>query len=65
MNSKVELKWIDSNTVDVFTGKGWGNWTRFTVKRIKGRVYLTKTGGQALDQDVYKDLCKSLETTKV
>ena len=32
--------------VDVFFEEGWDNWTRFQVKRAKGKVFLTKIGGR-------------------
>ncbi len=62
VKSGVEVKFLDNDTVDVFTGKGWDNWTRFTIKRMKGKVFLSKVSGQSLDREVFKKLCKELET---
>lgn len=55
-----EYKFLDDNTVDVFVGKGWANWTRFTVKRANGKVFLTKIGGSPMNSDDYKNLCTTL-----
>ena len=45
------IKQVNTTVIDVFTGDGWLNWTRF---EINGRV-LKKVGGQAMeDSDFYK-----------
>jgi len=63
--STIEVQKVDHDVVDVFTGKGWDNWTRFKVKRIKGRVYLEKLNGQSLDSGVFKQLCSDLEKVEL
>lgn len=51
---------VMGNIVDVFVDKGWDNWTRFDMKRIKGKVYLTKTSGKPLTSEQFKKLCEDL-----
>lgn len=63
--SNIEIKWLSPTSLDVFVGKGWYNWTRFNIKRIKGKVYLEKVNGGSLDAAVFKQLCKDLETTEM
>lgn len=46
--------------VDVFTGMGWDNHTVFEMKRVKGKVYLTKVSGPAIDDNEFKTLCEKL-----
>lgn len=46
--------------VDVFTGQGWDNHTVFEMKRVKGKVYLTKVSGPAIDDGEFKTLCEKL-----
>ena len=53
--------YVNPDVVDVFTGKGWENWSRFELKRMKGRVYPQKVGGKSLTQDQFKELCESLK----
>ena len=61
MLNSLSVKWVSPTTIDVFTGKGWGNWTRFNIKRIKHQIYLEKAGGMSVDQDVFKFLCNNLD----
>lgn len=56
-----EVFHLDENTVDVFLGAGWDNWSRFNVKRVKGKVFLTKTHGKAVKQEEFKELCHLLK----
>ena len=56
-----EINFLDDTTVDVFLGDGWDNWTRFNVKRVKGKVFLTKTHGKAVKSEEFKELCSHLQ----
>jgi len=51
---------LNENVVDVFTGKGWDNWTRFEIKFIKGKVYPKKIGGQAMESRDFQTLLTEL-----
>lgn len=46
--------------IDVFFEEGWEHWTRFEVKRTKGKVFLTKLGGRPLTDARFKTLCGGL-----
>jgi len=59
-SSDLEVKFIDRNHCDVFFGKGWENWTRFEIKRIKGKVFPIKLQGAPLPSETFKELCKNL-----
>lgn len=50
----------DGKKVDVFTGKGWGNWTRFEVTRSNGKAFLKKVAGQPMSNEDFKALCEAL-----
>ena len=56
----MDYKFLDESTVDVFTGQGWGNWTRFSIKRANGKVFCTKIAGKPMDSDDFKLLCQTL-----
>ena len=42
------LKWVNSHTVDVFTGQGWENWSRFEKK---GSLYRLLAGKPLTPQE--------------
>lgn len=46
------VKQLDKTTVDVFTGNGWENWTRFTL----GVNVPKKVKGQNLSSEDYDEL---------
>ena len=56
----VPIESLPDEVVDVFFDKGWESWTRFVVKRTKGKVFLTKIGGRALSDIKFAFLCKEL-----
>lgn len=47
---------VSKNVVDVFTGKGWENWTRF---ERQGK-HLKMVGGQPVSEAEYKELLTRL-----
>lgn len=55
------IKHLDDTRVDVFVDKGWENWTRFEIKRVKGKVYPTKVAGKPLTTEQFKKLCEDLK----
>ncbi|MCR4308187.1 MAG: hypothetical protein NUV80_06535 [Candidatus Berkelbacteria bacterium] len=56
-------KYVSTTVVDVWFGMGWLNWARFEIKRIKGKVFLTKTAGIPIPNQMFSDLCRELETS--
>lgn len=59
--TKALLRPVADNVVDVFLGEGWENWTRFEIKRMKGKVFLKKLNGKPLKEQEFKDLCMQLQ----
>lgn len=57
MNEPVKVIPVVDDIVDVFFETGWDHWTRFQVKRTKGKVFLTKLGGRPLTDARFKLLC--------
>jgi hypothetical protein len=51
-----EIRYVGKGLVDVFTGKGWNNWSRFELKDRK--IVLVK--GQPVSKEVYKQLWSEL-----
>ena len=56
----IVVKKLDNDHCDVFFGKGWDNWARFEIKRIKGKVFPIKQQGIALPNETFKELCQIL-----
>lgn len=56
----MKILYVSDSIVDVFTGKGWENWTRFEIKHIKGKVYPKKIGGKAMDSKDFQTLLTEL-----
>lgn len=56
----IEVQPLSEERVDVFTGTGWYNWTRFEVRRIKGRVFLNKINGKPIKDEEFKAVCHAL-----
>ena len=52
---------LNENTIDVFMDYGWLNWTRFEMKRMKGKVFLNKVGGKPLSEQDFRALCQQLQ----
>lgn len=46
------IKHLDKNTIDVFWGTGWDNWSRMKIGK-KG--YWKMTQGKYLPSEVFKD----------
>jgi len=57
----VLVKPLSRELIDVFFEKGWNNWARFEIKRIKGKAFLIKKGGMALPNALFKQLCQELK----
>ncbi len=55
------IKQLDNKRVDVFTGQGWDQWSRFSVE--KGFPQLLQ--GAALSDEDYKELKNALVQRKV
>ena len=51
-----EIKHVSNGIVDVFTGRGWKNWSRF---QIEGNKLVLKKGSP-VDKQVYKQLWEIL-----
>ena len=51
-----EIRSMEGGVVDVFTGTGWSNWSRFLIKDNK----ITLIKGQPVSKEVYKQLWKVL-----
>lgn len=47
-----EIRYANNGLVDVFTGMGWTNWSRFKIEDRK--IVLVK--GQPVSKEVYKQL---------
>ena len=60
-NEIIVIYFISPTCIDVFTGTSWYNWSRFDIKRIKGKVFLNKVNGKPLKADEFKDLCQYLQ----
>ena len=60
-NEVIVLLFVSPTCIDVFTGVGWYNWSRFDIKRIKGKVFLHKVNGKPLKAEEFKELCQHLE----
>ena len=56
----MEIKQVAKNILDVFTGQGWLNWSRFHVKYHEGKAYPKLIKGQPLNKEDFDDLCKQL-----
>lgn len=41
----MKVKNVNPYVIDVFTGFGWDNWTRFQIIKTKGRQFLKKIAG--------------------
>lgn len=57
----IAIKELSDVVVDVFLGTGWYNWTRFAVKRVKGKVFLNKINGKPLKEIEFQELCQCLK----
>ncbi len=50
------IKKVNETTVDVFTGVGWNNWSRFNVVFEGGRGSLKLVKGRPMLKDDFKQL---------
>lgn len=48
------IKQLNKNTVDVFTGNGWENWSRFDLSQGFPKL----VSGNALPDEEYKEVLK-------
>lgn len=53
-------KQVNDTTIDVFTGKGWDNWTRFEVSHKHGRLFLKMVKGTPMSKEDFKKLYEEL-----
>jgi hypothetical protein len=53
----VYIKSVDENTKDVFLGKGWANWVRYTMK--EGRW--VRTAGLRPDHTIHRKIVDRIE----
>ncbi len=60
LNKTFEVRDCGNNRIDVFCGTGWSEWTRFELKKIRSKVFLSKIGGRPVPQEVFKELCNVL-----
>ena len=58
----IVVKQASDTVVDVFTGKGWSNWTRFEVQHKQGKLHLRLVKGSPMSKEdfhnLYEDLSK-------
>lgn len=51
---------VNDNTVDVFTGLGWSNWSRFEVEFKSKRLMLKLVKGQPMKKEDFSKLYEDL-----
>ena len=56
----IEVKRLGDNVLDVFTDKGWENWSRFEVAFQRGRLTLKLIKGKPMTQEAFKTLITEL-----
>lgn len=54
------IKPANETTIDVFTGTGWNNWSRFEVKKFNGKPHLTLVKGQPMSKADFSTLFKEI-----
>lgn len=54
------VKNFNDTTIDVFTGKGWDEWSRFHVSFVKDRLFLKLVKGRPMSKENFSTLYKSL-----
>lgn len=59
--STLVIRHLSENVVDVFVDKGWSNWTRFEVKRVKGKPYPNKIAGKPMTREQFQQLITELQ----
>jgi hypothetical protein len=59
--ASITLKWVNENTVDVFRGHGWENWSRFQ----KTGNHFKMIAGQPLTTPEYLELKNHEKSEKV
>jgi hypothetical protein len=56
------VKKASETVLDVFTGKGWSNWSRFDLIHEKGRPILKLIKGKPMSKEdfkqLYSEVCK-------
>lgn len=60
MANNIVVKKADEKTLDVFTGKGWVNWSRFEVHFNHNKLGLKLIKGTPMRKEDYKQLYKEL-----
>lgn len=50
----------NSNVIDVFTGKGWTNWSRFEVSMQQGKFRLKLIKGVPMIREEFRQLLEQL-----
>ena len=56
----IVIKKANEKTLDVFTGIGWNNWSRFMVDFQKGRLSLKLIKGQPMRKEAFQQLYQEL-----
>jgi hypothetical protein len=47
----MKIKSVNPHTIDVFTGMGWDNWTRFQIIKSQKKQFLKKIGGKSVPSE--------------
>lgn len=55
-------KQVNDTTIDVFTGKGWSNWTRFEVSHKHNKLFLKMVKGTPMSKEDFHQLYETLST---
>lgn len=54
------IKKVNESIIDVFTGTGWTQWSRFEVAFDKGRGSLKLVKGRPMDKADFRNLYQAL-----
>jgi hypothetical protein len=54
------IRRLNDATIDVFTGNGWNNWSRFEVSYRSSRLSLKLVKGQPMKKEEYSKLYEEL-----
>jgi hypothetical protein len=56
----IQVKKLNEKTIDVFSGIGWNNWSRFDVAFEKGRLSLKLVKGKPMTKEDFRTLYQEL-----